>query len=345
MFLEEAHPDVPDSASALAASDLAPLRSQTVRSLDEASRLIAALLPPEACPPSPPTKRKAAAIVDAQRHPKRNKTLPQPPGFHDLTEAFSSHIAQGTFGDGGFLSGVRWPVGMQMTFRPDWYSGLPQPFLLPLPPVDPAALLQVGGSRVALRGWPSALDKTATLVRNSLACSGFLELATQAVLKCLEDTWDLATSTPLQNIHTILVAANRAAYHASANDMAAATNCDLWRRDCVLHLCADLPKTIKAQLRRAPVGGPLLFGSTWQAVQEASKDLWPRPASAPSASHFRAPRRARGRALRAAGPATRPPFGGRGRARPPPPARQAPGQPASSAWPRRARGGARGRAR
>lgn len=112
--------------------------------------------------------------------------------------------------------------------------------------------MQAGGPRAALGLWPRGLDKTATLVRNSLACSGFLELATQATLKCLEDTWDLATSTPLRSIHSILVAANRAAYHSSANSMAATANCDLWRRDALLRLCTDLPKSVKAQLRQTP---------------------------------------------------------------------------------------------
>lgn len=59
---------------------------------------------------------------------------------------------------------------------------------------------RLGGALAAERCIPPGVDKTATLVRPSLACLGFLELATQALVWRVEDFWTpCATCTPSPN--------------------------------------------------------------------------------------------------------------------------------------------------
>lgn len=85
------------------------------------------------------------------------------------------------------------------------------------------------------------------LVRNSLVCAGYLELATQAMIRLTNGVLDTFDSPERRDVRALAVTANRAAYHVSTNALAA--NCDLFRRDAVLGSCHSLPPSVKAQLR------------------------------------------------------------------------------------------------
>lgn len=137
------------------------LSSNPAKTLDNAVRLIAALLPPEVCPPSPSLKRKGSALVDAHHQTKRFKSLPQPPGFRDLTDAFNAQIQKGKLGDRLFFSDSLWPEDMNFRFRRRWYSGLSQFFRCPNPALDlgGASRRQVCSSE-GLVSWPREDGRT-----------------------------------------------------------------------------------------------------------------------------------------------------------------------------------------
>jgi hypothetical protein len=138
----------------------------------------------------------------------------------------------------------------------------------------------------------------------TLGVCRFLELATQAVLRCAEDS-SRSSASCFRDIRTVAAAANRAAYHVSANVLTATAKFDIMRRDVVLGNCSGLPSSVKIQLRQAPVGGSHLFGPTWNTVKDSAKDVWPRPPRADNA-RFQAARKVVGRALRRFRPYSQP---------------------------------------
>lgn len=135
------------------------LRSDLLRALEDSVWVIARVLSPEMCLESPPLKRKVSAFVDAPHLARRPKSLPQPPSYRDLKDAFNSHL-KSTLPEGHFfLADRKWPVDVDMFFRQQWYAGHSQAFLCPLPPIDGPVEVQAGGKSEARRLTPRGLDR------------------------------------------------------------------------------------------------------------------------------------------------------------------------------------------
>lgn len=143
-----------------------------------------------------------------------------------------------------------------------------------------------------------------------------------------QPSW-IRTSGPSLSRYT-----GRAAYHASANSLAAAASCDIMRRDGVLRNCPGISATFKTRLHQAPSGGFLLFGLTWQAVKDSAQDWWP-SATTLDPTRFQAARRAVSRSLQTFRSSTRPTTGGSFRPqRQPFFGRPCPAASATTGWPR-----------
>lgn len=71
---------------------------------------------------------------------------------------------------------------LRLGFQLNWYTGPAQYYRCPKPSVDEDIVPYAGSKGSVSRAAPEALEKTATLVRNTVTTSGFLMNATKAMM-------------------------------------------------------------------------------------------------------------------------------------------------------------------
>ena len=224
-----------------------------------ATKKIRKLLPAARCPPPRSARDVAGPLVDQddlrRRRRKEARSLPQPPAFKVALDALNEHVKSSA--NANFFSAGSWPKRMNMNFRQSWYVGHSQHYDCSKDKLEDEMAEFAGGSKKATSRTPEVLEKTSALTRNALAVSGFLELATEAIGRSVNSS--KSAKAKVKDVKAIIRVANRAAYHASCNTMAAAANMDLWRRDIILSNCPLLPAAARETLRTAPLGKKTVF--------------------------------------------------------------------------------------
>lgn len=230
-------------------------RAFKAREFRKATKVIGKVLP-KAKSKSRSSDDVAGPGVDQEdlRRRARPKALSQPPSFRSAVASLNSQLRSSSRGH--LFSASSLPRNLNASFRLEWYAPPHQYFRVSKPGPDPDMALFTGNQKGSKKS-TEVLDKSSALMRNSLAVSGFLDWATQAISS-------LAGKKPCKKtnkaIHKIAVVANRAAYQGAVQTMAAAANIDLARRDSVLDSCSLLPDVARDTLRTAPLGGKTLFG-------------------------------------------------------------------------------------
>jgi len=111
---------------------------------------------------------------------------------------------------------------------------------------------------------------TSKLVRNVVATSSLLDLASLAIFRIAEKS---GNDHAWESAARIARVVNRAAHHSMANALTASANLDLIRRDACLRSTSLKPHHSLA-LRMTPFGSPLLFGGKIEEIRrQASKEL------------------------------------------------------------------------
>lgn len=209
------------------------------------------------------TGYSAGSLTDQEALKKkyRSRSLPQPPNHKKAVIALNKFVKSSNKGPKKtFLSATTFPKGMEMSFKLDWYAkeGSTRYYEVGQPSLCEDATLFAGAVDKALQHIPDVIEKTATLARNTLAVSGFLELASAAIEKSIDSNRPVKKMK--KDIKTISSVATRAAYHASCNAMLAAANMDLARRDTIIGNMPDRVNSLnRIMLRAAPLGGTNFF--------------------------------------------------------------------------------------
>lgn len=192
--------------------------------------------------------------IDDLRHRAKPTALNQPPAFRSASAALNAQLKSSS--KGHLFSASTLPKEMNATFKADWYSAPDQYFSCTKPTPDQDMSLFAGQNKTGKRV-PELVEKTSVLTRNTLAITGFLDWASQAICKLASQG---RSRTRLRDIQRIATVANRAAYQGACQAMAATANLDLARRDALLENCPLLPDPAKDSLRTAALGGKSVFG-------------------------------------------------------------------------------------